>query len=152
MQHHAVTCARVTRISVIVGLTAVFLATGAVRAGAGIAVSPTPDVNGDGAVTSIDLAIVGQCLGQNPLTNASCANADVDHDGDIDLTDANIVAAFMRTRVPSRTATRTATRTPSRAASATATSTATSTPVPIATATHTATRTPTSTPTATPSA
>lgn len=147
MQQHGAEHCRVARVSMLVLVVGLMVAAGASRA-AGAASAPSPDVNRDGAVTSIDLAIVGKCVGQNPATNANCTNADVDHDGDVDSTDLTIVATFIRTRFP--TSTRTSTSTPTRAVNATATATATGTPV-APTATNTPTASPTNTPTRTPS-
>lgn len=122
--------------------------------------APTPDVNRDGIVSAIDVAMVGRCLGQHPH-NANCANADVDHDGDIDVIDLHLVIRSLRTRQPTatetatplhRTATATATATPvivpSNTPQPTAipTPTVTNSPVPSVTGTTTPTVTQTASP------
>lgn len=54
-----------------------------------------PDLTEDGSVTADDLAIVTNCLGFDPVNNASCALADVNGDRRIDLRDEDMVNAHM---------------------------------------------------------
>jgi hypothetical protein len=56
----------------------------------------TPDVNRDGIVSAIDVALVARCLGQHPKLD--CATADVDHDGDVDNADLRIVVNALNAR------------------------------------------------------
>ena len=121
----------------------------AMASGASAGVVPvTPDVNRDGIVNAIDVAMVAQCLGRHSH-KVECATADVDHDGDVDVTDLQIVVRFLRPRQPVPTATPTEIRMP---ATATATAIPTAEFVPTATTTPppTDTPSPTAIPTATP--
>jgi len=61
----------------------------------------SPDVNGDGVVNIIDLAIVARCVGVNLATNLQCRTADMNGDGIVDSTDVNYVrSAFGKKEVP----------------------------------------------------
>jgi hypothetical protein len=58
------------------------------------------DVNGDGVVTSADVAIVQMLLGDGcgkPFSNVLDPHADVDHNGCVDSTDVNLVTGLLGT-------------------------------------------------------
>jgi hypothetical protein len=52
-----------------------------------------PDINGDGKVDDVDLAIVSRCLGQAPV--GDCQAADIDGDGVINNGDLGLVRAAL---------------------------------------------------------
>jgi hypothetical protein len=58
------------------------------------------DINGDAMVTSQDISILASCFGQDPVSHSSCARADVDEDGDIDVDDFSFVSARLGQTYP----------------------------------------------------
>jgi hypothetical protein len=64
------------------------------------ALDSNADLNGDAMVTSQDISKLASCFGQNPASNADCAKADVDEDGDIDRDDFSFVSARMGEAYP----------------------------------------------------
>jgi hypothetical protein len=68
---------------------------------AAVAANSNPDLNNDGVVNVLDLAIVSRCVGQNPRTTPSCRIADLNGDGIVDTSDLNIIrAAFGQSGFP----------------------------------------------------
>lgn len=58
------------------------------------------DINGDAMVTSQDISILANCFGQDPASSSTCARADVDEDGDIDMDDFSFVSARLGQAYP----------------------------------------------------
>jgi hypothetical protein len=58
------------------------------------------DLNSDVLVNSVDISELSNCFGQNPQSNSSCAVADVDEDGDVDLNDFSFVSARLGQAYP----------------------------------------------------
>lgn len=65
-----------------------------------LAITPNPDVNDDGVVSAVDLAIVGKCYGKNPTSTPGCASADINADGAVTSTDLSLVTSSMRQTFP----------------------------------------------------
>ena len=73
--------------------TMILIILGAVMPVQLLAQAPDPDLNNDGIVTGLDVAIVARCKGNNPHKKANCqfALADTDGDGDVDNDDLQFV-------------------------------------------------------------
>lgn len=132
----------------------------------GVVEALDPDLNNDGIVSAVDLAIAGRCVGQNFAAAPECRCADVDRDGDVDLDDVRLVSRNLRrtgfpvgvdpcgvtvpTATPSATGSPTAKHTPTSTVTATATPSVTRTATATSTFSTTPSHTPTGTATATP--
>ena len=63
-------------------------------------VSPPGDVNGDGAVNILDLALIAFCFNQTPLPGTTCNQyVDVNHDGKINILDLAQAAFYYNKKV-----------------------------------------------------
>jgi hypothetical protein len=54
---------------------------------------PDPDLNGDGRVDIVDVTLASSCVGQTLSDVCECRVADIDLDGDVDLSDVGHVAS-----------------------------------------------------------